>query len=536
MFKEAGSLGNKQKWLEWILLISIVAGYYIWFSSSTVYSASSNSRLLEVFDGDEYNNFNVVHEALMEHTLHIRWEVYGHFFYNLALIPFYILQRFIPISDQSLIVFQRVETTFFSAATVILTFTLARRYFNSRVAWLGSMFLMVFPASFNRWAVTSHPDSLQMFLLVGGFLGCSEYLISKNKRWLMFATVFAGLAFATKYAGIFLLPLIWALGVGAFDGTGKPIDFSFLKPQRFKSSFWFLFLLTFLFLAAFAISSPYSLVGWQFLKGIATQSSFTNQGDIFLVDQNFLEWFVILASFWHLGGNSVFLIFGFILFSLKIWKTSGGELSTVRGIMWIWVLFFFAYLLVRVNLRHERYLLIFLPFLCVLLGDFWDEVLSYARTRSSGKTVYYLAVGVLALVFSLNFQSGFARQLALIEKWQTREYNNPAIEAGKWIEAHYAPSARVLYDKYSYVPPKFSKVWGTYDMDYEVLNNFNPRVVVINPSIRDNFLDASIADSYVDGAERFMVIHNFYNAMENQELGYVFVAEFGGIKIYEKEH
>ena len=293
---------------------------------------------------------------------------------------------------------------------------------------------------------------------------------------------------------------------------------------------------TIVFLLAFVIASPYSLASWQFFKGMTIQSSFTSAGDIFRVSGNGFEWFAILGSPSLLGiVNGILLVVALSSFLVKTWTTRGGEAFSYKGLLWAWALLFLAYAFFRVNLRHDRYMLVILPVLYILLGMFVAETLDFIWERFRQKTAYFFVAAAIAVVCATDIAGGFARQAELIEARQSREINNPAIQAGEWLEANYSPSARILYDKYSYIPPVFTRVWGTYNMSASLIENFRPRIIVINPAIRDIFRDASLADSYVRGPEKFMESHDFYNAMEEQRLGYVLAADFNGIKIYVKE-
>jgi hypothetical protein len=180
-------------------------------------------------------------------------------------------------------------------------------------------------------------------------------------------------------------------------------------------------------------------------------------------------------------------------------------------------------------------LLVIMPFVFILLTDFLAGVLNYLKRRLPGKFEYYFVVGIIAAVYAMDVYGGFTRQFDLITTRMTRENNNPTIEAGLWLEANYSPSARILYDKYSYIPPKFDRVQGSWGMDEVILVNFHPKVVLINRSIRDIFLDSNAAQSYTEGKEKFMAIHDFYRLMEEEKLGYVLIKDFGGIQVYEKQ-
>lgn len=527
---------HKNARFEWVLLILLVVGYYSWLSVNTVYSASVDGRLLEVFDGDEFSHFDIVRKALTDRTLCVEWSVYGHFYFNLVLFPLFILQRFTPVSDQLLVLVLRYVSTLSSILTVIMTFGLAKRYFGSLVAWISSMYLMIVPYIFNYWSVTSHPDTLQMFAIVGGVFGCCEYLLSNKKIWLIVAAFFAGLAFSTKYAGIFLLPIIWLLCLGVFVEPITKLKRDFFRLPKLLPALRLVFITGVSFLIAFALASPCLMLDWKFIPGLIRVVEVTSSGYLYQINHRRVEWFGVLSSTSLVGVfNSIILAFALAWFLVKTWKTKGGELQSYKGLLWAWVLFYFAVAFFSANVREDRYLLVIIPFIFILLSDFFANVLDYVGRRFPGKAEFYLVAGVIVVFCVSELWGGYMRQMGLIETRRTREDNNPVIEAGKWLEANYQPSSRILYDKYSYIPSKFTQVWGTYNMDATLVEDVHPRVIVINTAIRDIFRDPSDATSYIEGPERFMEIHEFYDAMEAEQLGYELVADFGRVRIYQKE-
>jgi len=537
MMTATNPIKKKNDRFEWVLLILLVVGYYSWLSVNTVYSASVDGRLLEVFDGDEFSHFDIIRKALTDHALCVEWSVYGHFYFNLVLFPLLILQRVTPVSDQLLVLVLRYVSTLSSILTVIMTFGLARRYFGSLVAWISSIFLMIVPYIFNYWSVTSHPDTLQMLTVVGGVFGCCEYLYSKKKIWLIVAAFFAGLAFSTKYAGIFLMPIIWLLCLGIFVEPIKKIKRDFLHLPSLLPAFWLVLITGVSFLIAFALASPCLMLDWKFFPGLMRVVQVTSSGYLYQINHRRIEWFGILSSTSLIGiFNSIILAFALAWFLVKTWKTKGVESQSHKGLLWAWVLFYFAVAFFSANVREDRYLLVIIPVVFILLADFLVSVLNYVGRKFPGKFVFHLVVGLIVVFCALELWGGFTRQMGLIETRQTRERNNPVIEAGKWLEANYPASSRILYDKYSYVPSKFTRVWGTYNMDAILVEDVNPSVIVVNTAIRDIFIrDTYMANSYVDGPERFMEIHDFYTALESEQIGFVLVADFGPVRIYQKE-
>lgn len=531
-------ISNEQRTLilEWLIFILFVFGYFAWLSINTVYAASANGRLLDRFVVDEYQQFYIVRQALMERTLYIEWSVYGHLYFNLVLLPLLVLQFFTPISDQVIILALRYVAVLSSAMTVVFTFWLARRYFGRTVAWISSVLLMILPFTFNFWSVTIKPDTLQMLTVVGCLFACCEFINTQQKKYLIAASVCAGLSFSTKYAGAFLVPIICLLSVVSFENDRMSISWRLFSFPKLGSSIRFVLVTLLVFVATFIVTSPSLFVDWQFIDGITAQAKYTSVGYIFQTNNDHTEWFEILSSPSLLGlPGSILVVFALMSFLVNGWRTRGREFFSYNGLLWIWVLFYFLFAFFRVNIREDRYMLIIMPFIFILLASFITEIASYFRRKFSRNVIYYLMVGFFVLVGGMEIWGGLTRQVDLIETRLIMENNDPAIQVGLWLEENYLPSTRILYDRYSYIPPQFERVQGSYGIDEQMLLTFNPRVVVINPSIRDVYLDPSLADSFTEGTEKYMAIYDFYRLMESEMLGYKLIKEFGSIKIFERE-
>lgn len=522
--------------VEWVLLILLVCGYYIWLSNGAIYSASTNGRLVDRFETDEYQLFYVTNEALVGRTLFIDWSVYGHFYFNLALIPLFLMDFFAGVSEQTVILTLRYISLISSALTVVLTFGIARRFFSRPAAWMSALFLAVIPSSFNLWSIKIHPDTLQMFMVVACLFAASEFVASRKKGWLLIASIFAGMSFSTKYVGVFLMPIIWlfyflSLNEKKGEKQGFSFDLFIIKP-------WVKFCVTtgLVFLIAFIVTSPSLLVGGQMFNGLFAQMKYTRAGYIFAANNHFYEWFSVLSSPAVLGMiNSLLLGTALVLFLSELWRKGIHIILSCKGLLWTWVLVYFLYAVVNVNLRIDRYLLVIIPSAFILISQFVVDAFAWMLKNVPKKTVFYILLFGFLVFEGIAILRGFSNQRILIETTIARETGDLGIEAGHWLEANYKPSTRILHDRYMYIPPKFEKVQGSYGMDLEMLLAFQPRVVVINHSIRDVYLDPSLADSFTEGAEKYMAIHDFYEQMENEELGYHLVAEFGGIKIFEKD-
>jgi 4-amino-4-deoxy-L-arabinose transferase-like glycosyltransferase len=162
---------------------------------------------------DEAGHFKRVQEALAEGTFRIRWDRYGQLPFNCALVPLKIKKAFLGVSDQEIVVALRLVSAVSALGCVVMTFVLARRYFGAFQSWLSALFLGLGSLTFLEWSTISHPDVPQLFFLLASIFCCCRLMEEGTLKWLIGAAVSAGLAFACKYLGILLLPIICLIAV-----------------------------------------------------------------------------------------------------------------------------------------------------------------------------------------------------------------------------------------------------------------------------------------------------------------------------------
>jgi predicted membrane-bound dolichyl-phosphate-mannose-protein mannosyltransferase len=169
---------------------------------------SSNARLVEAFATDEAMQLNLLRGAAERHTFALTFGPYGHLVFNLILLTL----RIIPgeLGDPRIVQIGRTISVLFAAATLGLTFVWTRRAFGEAAAWIALSVLLV-NATFYTWAVALKPDMAQIFFLLLALAFTSRLAEAPRTRWLALASAAAGLAFACKYSGLFVLPIIGAV-------------------------------------------------------------------------------------------------------------------------------------------------------------------------------------------------------------------------------------------------------------------------------------------------------------------------------------
>lgn len=201
---------NKYK-LQWesLLFIGLLTAYFIGFLLPLIFTACENVQIASVLYPDEERYVKVIRGALEAENLRIHFVSYGHFFFNLVLIPLLFLQQFFTITDVHILLSLRLISWLFALGSVVWVYVICKRFFGVEVAWLSAFLMLLVPLTFTEYAVVAHPDTLQLFFILGSLYHICLMASEKwNNKHLVWASVMAGFAFSAKYAGILLLPLI----------------------------------------------------------------------------------------------------------------------------------------------------------------------------------------------------------------------------------------------------------------------------------------------------------------------------------------
>ena len=187
------------------LALSVIVAAFVWTTWPLREVASENSRLLLVFYTDEAAHFDVLAASVAQHTIPIGMG-YGYPLFNAARL---LLVPIAHPSEQQIVLALRTAEWAFAVATLIAVFVSIRRL-SLLAAVLTTALLASLPI-FVRWSVISHPDLMQLFFLWVALAACARRLDGGVRRWTIVAAAAAGAAFGAKFAGMFLLPIIWAV-------------------------------------------------------------------------------------------------------------------------------------------------------------------------------------------------------------------------------------------------------------------------------------------------------------------------------------
>lgn len=299
------------------------------------------------------------------------------------------------------------------------------------------------------------------------------------------------------------------------------------------------FLLAITFALAFFITSPFHVFSVRsgFWRGFLYESLHSSFGHTFAAQNDKLEWFRILSSPQLLA--PVILALAVIHLALTVYKVvkKGWQgLLDPESVLWIWTLFYFGFLVWRVNVRTHRALLPVVPFLLIFAAHAVTQVKQYASTRLSGRLVSALTTVGLLIILGLELPQSLDRMSEFRQSTSRREQTSEAVVAGHWLLAHYPPSTRILYDPTSYVPPAFADAYATpWGGTLQLLETLEPHVVIVNSHISGLFSDVGQAQTYARDEATFMAIHDYYESLAEGGAGYALVNDFGSVQLYERK-
>jgi hypothetical protein len=289
---------------------------------------------------------------------------------------------------------------------------------------------------------------------------------------------------------------------------------------------------------AFFITSPFNVFSVRsgFMRGFLYESLHSGFGHEFEEAHNALLWFRILVSPELLDP----LILGLAVLSLilkmhTVIREGWRQLFEPDSAMWVWVLFYFGFLIWRVNIRTHRALLPIIPFLLIFSAQAVDRIIQHATIGRSGRLAVGLIVIPLLAIVGLELPKSLDRIIEFRQTTSQREQTSDAVLAEHWLTEHYPPSTRILYDPYSYVPPRFTDAhvtpWGG---TLEILETLEPDVVIINERHWDLFSDIREAATYSRDEAHFTAKYEYYEALREEKAGYVLIGDFGDVRIYTR--
>jgi 4-amino-4-deoxy-L-arabinose transferase-like glycosyltransferase len=448
---------------------------------------------------------------------------------RVLLLPYQLVGS---VDERSIAVALRLVSLLAGAGCLTVTCALGNRLWNGWAGVAGTALLLC-SATFLSWSTTAHPDMLQLLWLLLGIWSATMIMCTGSKdsarAWLLLGSVFAALAFATKYSGELLLPVLWIAAVASRAGRGR-----FRQSQTVLGIALDVGLSAVVFVAVAALLEIAALREWRSLVFQMTlEAGLAHGGHLLRAAGNPAGWISVLASTAVLGpvGLGTGLI-GLIAWTVVDARTFLSQRKTVAWMRLPLELFTFGYLfflLVWIGDLQARYALPILPGLAISAGG----IIVWFWKRGGMWTVISVAVLGLMLLPLLRQTVDFVRA-------QTARMDDPSVAsrvaAGRWMATRWPNDASVVADAYSYTPSSFTNVSQSFGLTRELVQSMRPDVIVTNSAIRNRFLDSSMAGEYIDGAAAYQDIAETYSDLESGRIRcYAFQNRFGPVTIYSRE-
>lgn len=498
---------------------ALIGVLYLGFCVPLLPVASDDFRMVNVFSIDESDIVTHVWNLYVTGGKTRPSFKYGGVFYYVPAVFLYAWSIIGPVTEQMTIVAVRLFCILSGVGCLWLTYLLGREVFD---AWTGviATFLLMVGATFLRWSVESHPDLPQLFFLLGSLFFACRCARDFRPLWWFLAAVCAGLAFGTKYGGIFLLPV---LGLAIFMPEKQG---DLVSGLRIRRRWLGVLALPVVFALVFGITNPMAVIHvTDFWNALALEKEIMGFGHRVAADSAPWTWLTSLFSMVGWGHSAVLLGGGCWFVFLRRWQLIRAD----RVVLLIWIVLFLGYLMAESHLKRPRHLLPVLP--CVLLfigaayGAIWAELKSYVgRWAWAGLLVVVVVSGGHLRASAALFADRYGRENGRIE-----------IVAGRWLAESFPKETSMLFDVYAYVPTQFQNVFRTIGMSYPLVNHFEPDLLVVRDAVVSDYADPEEAMKSRQGPLWYLDRHYFYTYLQQGLVPtYQLVRDFGSVAVYER--
>lgn len=510
---------------------AFVIAVYMGFAAAAAIAASyglESLRIVQVFDLDEYRIVSLMQRHLEERSLNPHgFYIYGNLYDAVGYAAIATLQRAGWNVDVHLVglVLRLMSLCFGVLAALALAYLATLLKIPSAVAMIGSLLLLTMP-DFAVYMKTVHPDTLQAALIV---IAISIAFRKPGLSAAFCGGLLAGLAFATKYSGAFVLPI--CIAALLLPHLGSKLNVRLATELIAQCA-----IVVLAFLAVFAVTNPYALND---LSGLRDTMSFmahyvaTGHGKLEAADP--FAWLEPARhEFGSLGVG--LLVLGFVLLVVQIFvavRTSGIRSSILcpqiqkRLILIIFVGLGLLHLVLTVRIRVPRYAYHLLPcWIALALVGWYDFFVWFTRNR----------------VRSTQFISLVLIGLAVPQMWydlralgkDTRKQQAPGLVSGNALANQLDASQRIMADMYTYVPTKFASVEFIGGITRRDIASSKPDVVIFNQMTTGRAAWKTAGSKFKD--QRFSVDMSYGDrATESKELITSFLRDDNWAVAYEDD-
>lgn len=555
-----------------VVLFSFLFVVFVCYPLAQV--ASFDLRIADAFNTDEVEFIRPMLSAFHRGDFNIGRYDYGLFYYNIGMLLFYILDWFSPLTESTALISMRLLSSFFLLVNALVFRFIARNYFETS----GSLtFILVLAGSITmvNYGVMVHPDLTQICMVGLAILFCGKYYTDYRLSQILIASVFAGLAFSTKFVGIAFLPILVVISVF------RPIDFSRFLSTKLQNILliilagivaslaqpsWIASYLSgdieliqtvvILIEAIQYISIICVLGGILFLivpkVGLLSISNFVRK----VLVQSYLLGLAFLVGF-AVGSPQAIRGFNFLNGLLYVaglhkeghwFKDNSGFLGWMQVLtepnvvnLFFVILFVIGILYVfkeisansTFQIGHPKLLpLWWIVVFCLVIVFRVKSHFAHYLIPIISFLLLYAAVGLDRLIrhFSnlIKLSSYASITIAVIVVltggmvlFNSSSYSSdriliykdsPELRSGNWLKENVLDTVSLSTDMYVYVPNQSNFSYRSYwGLSNDVLKNDNPDYLVINEHTYSWFLDANDVETYLHGREIFLERNKLYH-------------------------
>ena len=511
------------------VILGLLGVLYVGFALSLIPIGADDIRMVDAFSADEADILWQVRHLYVKGITERPSFTYGGALYYPLVIGLHAVDLVGSVTERTIVLALRGLCVLAGLGCLWLTYRIGCLAFH-RSAGLVGLFLLAVTPTFLRWSVDGHPDLPQLFWLLAALWYCCQLCRSYRLKHLVLASVFAGLAFGTKYGGGFLLPVV-AAAVVLPNGENE-LDFRGLRDRLGQTRTWAaLIAIPAVFALVFAATNPHALIHFDvFRRTMIDYQAIMGFGHMYPEDPQGLLWLGILGSELgpiHTGVLAVTLVVACVLAVRR--KRLAGD----AGILFLWCAVFLGYLILVVHLRRPRHLLPILPCLLLFTAEGYRVLARGLLERTLRPPVmrYCLPLFLVALCWGQLTGAHTVygdRQMRL-------ENRHEDMALGQWLAEEVPGHTSIIYDAYAYVPPKFRRTYRTFGQTYAMVNHFQPDLLVVRDAIAGRYRDVGNADRVRIGKDPYMDHHHFYRYLQEGRFSeYQLLRDFGPVAVYQR--
>lgn len=577
---------------DWFAVLLLLVAVPL-FIRPLIHYPSENIRIIDAFDTDEALVLRQIIHAVDSKAHTISYNDYGFLYNNLGLQLCYALNA---DTEQEIILVFRYLSLFFWLAGGILLFIATRFFHHSRIVplsallvWMGCSVVAL------DYGIMLHPDMAQVFFVTAALVAASYFASTRRIVWLAVAAFAAGGAFACKYTGALLLPILLPLillknqskSTGLFPRLFisamiflllylslnieralailgpmleqhslliKPIKLihkaliyipilsAAMIPAAFNKRFRPVVRRMSQLIAALAVTALAFVAGvrigtgahwheYSFLQGMATVVGGHTAGVGMVRDTGIAAWGKALSNNQIIGRE---ILIGAVAGFLTLLVSLFRSTNYKRQALALPALLWsmlFFCILAATVKSIFDYYL--LPLLPgLVIGYIW-LIHSIEVRLKSHVTKPLLNAGLLLLTLIALMPS-----LWRIGQYADKRLNRPdeiRVTIGQWLETHVPDTATILYSHYTYIPPRFRQAIPVFPIHPDDLEKNYIDYIVINEHIWQFYSDTSLAKNFASGPEKYLsYCYTFRQLRSNKAKNFSIIKDMGQVVVLKR--